>query len=321
VIVAGALVLTSLMRSYGRVLTRLDRVEEALANAGLDLEEEFERPEIGLVPGTPVPAFTARSAGGGEITQAVFTESGHPTLLLFTSTHCGPCTAFLPTVAGWQHEYAGRLSVIVASTGPAAEIRDEAELHELDRVVLDEDGRLADLFQSNGTPSAVLVSPNGRIASRVASGGEWIGQLVEEAVGEQSDGLPVGAEVPALELTSLEGETVSLHALRGRDSLLLFWNPGCGFCRSMHEDLLEWETSANGVHPRLVVVSSGDAESTRAEGFRSPVLLDEEYEAGAAFGANGTPMAVLLDADGRVGSPVVAGADAVLELANAHVPA
>jgi hypothetical protein len=45
------------------------------------------------------------------------------------------------------------------------------------------------------------------------------------------------------------------------------------------------------------------------------VRLDEDFSAGTAFQANGTPMALLLDADGRIASGVVAGADAVLELA------
>jgi hypothetical protein len=83
----------------------------------------------------------------------------------------------------------------------------------------------------------------------------------------------------------------------------------------MHGDLLAWEASTNGHGPRLVVVSSGDEHSTRAEGFRSTVLLDDGDVAGAAFGAGGTPMAVLLDAEGRVASPLVAGAEAALELA------
>jgi hypothetical protein len=63
-------------------------------------------------------------------------------------------------------------------------------------------------------------------------------------------------------------------------------------------------------------VSSRGSESTRAEGFSSLVLVDEGYEAGAAFGANGTPMAVLVGADGRVASGVVAGAEAFFSLAS-----
>jgi hypothetical protein len=49
------------------------------------------------------------------------------------------------------------------------------------------------------------------------------------------------------------------------------------------------------------------------------VLLDALLAAGEAFGADRTPMAVLVGADGRVGSPVVGGADDVLTLVrNGH---
>jgi hypothetical protein len=70
-----------------------------------------------------------------------------------------------------------------------------------------------------------------------------------------------------------------------------------------------------GVGAQFVVGWSGDEESKRTGGFRSRVLLDADFSAGTAFQANGTPMAGLLDADGRIASAVVAGADAVLELA------
>ena len=63
------------------------------------------------------------------------------------------------------------------------------------------------------------------------------------------------------------------------------------------------------------MVSLGEADATRAEGFRSPVVLDESFEAGNAFGAGGTPMAVLLDEHGRIASSVAAGGEAVLALA------
>ena len=83
----------------------------------------------------------------------------------------------------------------------------------------------------------------------------------------------------------------------------------------MHEDVLAWEASANGGLPG----SSSSRPATRrargSEGFTSLVLLDESFEAGSAFGANGTPMAVLVGADGRIASEVVAGAEAVMELA------
>ena len=49
---------------------------------------------------------------------------------------------------------------------------------------------------------------------------------------------------------------------------------------------------------------------------RSPVVLDERgISVGSKFGAGGTPMAVLVDAEGKIASELAAGAPAVLELA------
>ncbi|MFN0154383.1 MAG: MauE/DoxX family redox-associated membrane protein [Gaiella sp.] len=313
----GAVGFVTLMRSYGSVLVRLDRLERALADEGIDPDGGAAMPELGLEPGTPAPAFRTVALSGETVSLETLTSTGLPSLLLFTSPTCGPCKVLLPAAAAWQREHADELTVVFASDGSREEVRAEAEELGLRHVVLDEDRRLSESYLANGTPSAVLISPDGSIGSWVASGAEWIEQLVAQALaGKDDGGLPLGAEAPALELPTLDGEAVSLESLRGRDALLLFWNPDCGFCRSMRDDVLAWEGSANGVTPRLVVVSSGDAERTRAEGFRSLVLLDEDFAAGSAFNANGTPMGVLVDADGRVASPVAAGAEAVLALAN-----
>jgi thiol-disulfide isomerase/thioredoxin len=198
-----------------------------------------------------------------------------------------------------------------------------AEAAELDlaRVILDERAEIAESFGTEGTPAGVLIGADGTVASWLALGRDAIEELVAQAVAQTSDGyeLPVGAPAPALALPTLDGDDLSLDSLRGRETLLLFWNPGCGFCREMHGELLAWEATTNGHGPRLVVVSSGDEGSTRAEGFRSTVLLDAEFAAGTAFGAGGTPMAVLLDPEGRVASPLVGGAEAALELARRPV--
>jgi thiol-disulfide isomerase/thioredoxin len=319
VLAIGGSAFLSLMRSYGQVLSRLERVEAALSSAGLDLEEAIEADRIGLEPGTTAPTFWAKTLAGESVSHESLSASGLPTVLLFTSPHCGPCQALLPAVAEWQGEHADALNVVLASDGTNEEIEAEARQLGLGNILVDADRRLYAAFQANGTPSAVLVAADGTIGSWVASGREWIEQLVANALGgSEGEGLPIGTEAPALELPSLDGEAVSLESLRGRETLFLFWNPGCGFCQSMHDDLLAWEGLANGSGPRLVVISSGDEASTRDEGFRSLVLLDEEYTAGTAFEAHGTPMGVLVDAEGRIASRVAAGADAVFGLVGAR---
>lgn len=287
-LVAGAgLAFLELLRSYGRVLVRVERLERAVTDAGLELDVDGlelvqvePAPEAGLAPGTPAPAPL------GDLL-----APGLPLLLLFTSPGCAPCEALLPQVVEWQRDHTDRLTVTVIS-----------------------DDELYDAFEVHGTPSAVLVAADGTIDSWAAAGADAIEALVSRVV--DAPGLPLGAPAPELELPALEGGRVTLADLEGHDTLLLFWNPDCGFCRSMHEELLAWEASRNGATPRLVVVSSGDEEQTRAEGFHSQVLLDTEFAAGEAFGTDGTPTAVLVGADGRIASGVVAGSDAVFALAS-----
>ena len=313
----GGAAFLSLLRSYGRVLVRLERVEAALARSGIEVDAAAELPEQGLEPGSAAPPFEVLSLTGEAVSLETLLAPARPLLLLFTSPNCGPCKSLLPRAAGWQREHADALTIAFASDGAPDVVRAEAEEFELQHVLVDDDLRLYGAFQANGTPSAVLIEPGGTIGNWLASGSDWIEVLLDRALaGLERHGLPVGAEVPALTLPSLEGETVALESLRGRDTVLLFWNPDCGFCRAMHDDLLAWERSTNGHSARLVVVSSGDEERTRADGFSSLVLVDGSYEAGAAFGADGTPMAVLVGADGRVASEVVVGAEAVLGLAN-----
>jgi len=314
---AGGAALLSLLRSYGKVLVRLEQVEAALREAGIGVDTG-ELP-AGLEPGSPAPTFELSAVTGDAVSLGALLARDRPLMLVFTSPSCEPCKSLLPTAAEWQRGRGDELTIAFASSGAPADVRAEAEELGLQDVLVDEDLGLYSAFRANGTPSAVLVTPDGTIGSWVASGSDSIQQLLDQVLGpdaEVEQGLPLGTKAPALELRSLEGETVSLASLRGRDALLLFWNPACGFCRAMHEDLVAWESSANGVTPRLVIVSSGEEQSTRAEGFRSLVLLDDGFAAGSALGVQGTPMAVLLDAEGRVASSVAAGAEAVLSIAS-----
>ena len=317
--VVAALLLTvgvsaflTLLRSYGRVLVRLERVEAALEAAGIRLPRDVEVPELGLRPGTPAPAFAATDDAGRAVSLEHLLAPGVPVLLLFMSAQCGPCKDLFPIAAEWQRAHADKLAIVVAIDGRLQEVRAATDEFNLRSVLVDTDTTVYRAYQGSGTPSAVLINADGTIGSWVAPGRDLIDRLVTQAVTT----IPVGAPAPALELLSLNGERVSLATFRGRETLLLFWNPGCGFCQAMRDNILAWEKSANGQTVRLAVISSGDAESARAEGFRSPVFLDEDSAVSAAFGVNGTPMAVRLDADGRVASQIVAGSDAVLALTN-----
>jgi len=85
----------------------------------------------------------------------------------------------------------------------------------------------------------------------------------------------------------------------------------------MLPDLKEWEANSPEDAPKLLVVSAGSEEANKDMGLASPVLLDQNFATGRAFGASGTPSAVLVDSEGKVASEVAVGAPAVMELAGA----
>lgn len=131
-------------------------------------------------------------------------------------------------------------------------------------------------------------------------------------------GPKIGEAAPQVRLVDLEGNEANLQDdFKGEDTLVLFWNPGCGFCQQMLPDLKKWEANAPENAPRLVVISAGSEEANREMGLTSPVLLDQQFATGRTFGATGTPSGVLMDAEGNVASEVAVGAPAVMELARA----
>lgn len=83
----------------------------------------------------------------------------------------------------------------------------------------------------------------------------------------------------------------------------------------MLADLKSWESNLPQDAPQLLVISTGSVESNQAMGLHSSVLLDPSFTVGRAFGAAGTPAAVLVDANGKVASEIAVGAPAVLALA------
>jgi thiol-disulfide isomerase/thioredoxin len=94
--------------------------------------------------------------------------------------------------------------------------------------------------------------------------------------------------------------------------LLLFWNPGCGYCAQLLPDVLAYEQLES--RPQIVVISRGPYTLNRELGFNSPVVIDESRSIGNAIGVAGTPSAVIVDAGGRLATDVARGTDKVSHL-------
>jgi hypothetical protein len=149
-----------------------------------------------------------------------------------------------PLAAG----YSAQLGISLISRGAAEENRAKSTEHGLTSVLLQQDWEVAEAYQVNGTPSALLVSPDGTVGSTMAGGAEAIRALVAQAVGKGKRGeLPmqptaqgepcpdcgkvhpnngqdaqqavlagpkIGEPAPPLKLRDLKGKTVNLGRSR-----------------------------------------------------------------------------------------------------------
>src|SRR5262245_46493581 len=163
-----------------------------------------------------------------------------------------------------------------------------------------------------------LVRQNGRILVRL----ELIEQRMTPHRSEkprEPRGLTVGTVAPDFELPDLAGERHNLSEFRGKDLLLIFFNPKCGFCTKMVDDLAALPLDGENGRAVPVVVTTGAREDNLQlvgrYGIRCTVLLQKEMEVAAQFHAQGTPMGYRIDKEGRIASALTIGAEELLKLA------
>jgi peroxiredoxin len=338
VAVAQTWAVWSLVRRHGQLLLRVEQLEQ-LVNPGVAIPPTPAQVQLdGLPVGTAAPEFSLQGLHGELMTLAALRAGGKPVLLVFSDPGCGPCTTLAPDLARWQRERADRLRVVLVSAGPVDKNRAKAAEHGLADVLLDPDVAVASAFRFNGTPGAVLVDIRGQIASPIVSGAPAIVNLVERVTAGVpiqlsagpsehdhrhehvvAQGLPVGTPAPEFRLPTVGGGEAALSEFGGRDVVVLFWNPRCGFCERLLPELLQWEQATeSSVRPELLVVTTGDEAANAAQGLTSTVLLDAASSVMNSYQVAGTPIAVRVGADGLIKSPLGIGAPGVTALLNSE---
>jgi peroxiredoxin len=161
-----------------------------------------------------------------------------------------------------------------------------------------------------------LVRQNGRILLRLEALETGLQQLL--AARPAPAGLAAGAAAPAFELPDAGGVPHALAGYRGRRVLLVFFNPGCGFCLEMARHLAALPPAGADARPVPVVVTTGGVAANegwmRDCGGRCTVLFQTGGEVAADYRVDGTPMGYLIDEQGRIAGELVVGADALLAL-------
>lgn len=145
--------------------------------------------------------------------------------------------------------------------------------------------------------------------------GTAAGATVRELPGD-SRGLPEGSLAPSFGLSDTRGAFVTLEQLLapGRRVILLFVKPDCPPCVAMADEVDRWQSSHAGLLD-IVRISDGVAAVEHY------ALLQVRGELAQAYDCWGTPCAVLVNPDGRIGSAAAQGAAAIRALVRRTVVA
>jgi hypothetical protein len=182
-----------LLRRYGRLLVRFDEREEVIAAGGGGAVAE---------PGPPVmeraPGFDAADLNGSREELDSILDPPRLSLMVFADLACGPCRELLPQVARWQDDHAQRLLVAVVTSGDAEDASELRERYGIERVLLQREHEIAAAYNLTGTPAALLLYGDGRVARPVALGATQIERLVNEAATSPTSMAPTRAKAAAV---------------------------------------------------------------------------------------------------------------------------
>lgn len=138
---------------------------------------------------------------------------------------------------------------------------------------------------------------------------EVTGDALDPYPGNAADDPAVGRTAPVVTGASFDGTPVTIEP--GRPTLVTFLAHWCPHCQAEVPRLVEWIESGEVPAALQIVGVSTSATSTRPnfppsswlerERFTPPVLADDVVATAAqAFGVDGFPTLVMLDADGTV---------------------
>lgn len=147
--------------------------EQALSTLGAE----------GLPVGAVAPEFELLAVEGGRISLESLLAPGKAVLLVFVHPGCEMCAALARELPRWQSRVRKVLTVVLVGNGDLAEHAAWGRAQEVgDIPVLVQQGNEAALrYRVRGTPSAVLIGADGRVAGAVARGAMAVRELITAA--------------------------------------------------------------------------------------------------------------------------------------------
>jgi thiol-disulfide isomerase/thioredoxin/uncharacterized membrane protein YphA (DoxX/SURF4 family) len=152
------------------------------------------RRQVGALPrylpiGTPAPSFELPDVERRPVTLEALCARGRPVVLLFVGPNCGSCVELFPDLARWNAALADEITLAVISNGGLKHEQIAEHLRPLgDVTALVQTGQeVADSYRILATPTALVIDPQGRVASVAAGGAIEIEALIRVVLQGQSE--------------------------------------------------------------------------------------------------------------------------------------
>lgn len=155
-----------------------------------------------------------------------------------------------------------------------------------------------------------LMFQNGRILVRLKALESQV-QYLSRQPGTRKPGLQLGEPAPDFSLPDLQGAFHGLADFAGREIVVIFFEPQCGFCQELATQLAIRAADKTSDLRAIVLISGGTRDEMREFiadfGFRFPVLLKHGSDISERYQVRGTPSSYLIDSKGSVAAELAQG--------------
>ncbi len=140
-----------------------------------------------LRTGDEAPAFSATDLSGTSIRSTNL--AGRPKVLLFVSPNCPGCVEMLEHDTEYLNHKAQGNMIIICQAGREDCIQLAKQYRLNMPIIADEDDQISRLYGISSVPMAVLINANNRIQSYGQPQREELGEVVEQALEAQAQGV------------------------------------------------------------------------------------------------------------------------------------
>jgi peroxiredoxin len=311
-----------LLTQQGRLLLRVERLEASLAEAGIRLSDALDGVPLGTRLSLDLVDLEGRS-------HALSDHAGRRVVVVNWAADCSFCDMLAADLADLGPPLrAKQVDLVLVSRGDADTNREVLAQHGLAATLLLAPQPIEG-FIGVGTPAAYLVDEQGVVASPLMVGADKVADLAREQADRprglatrpltesklERNGIAPGTPAPAFTLPLLDGGQLSLNDYEGKRRLVVFSDPRCEPCMQLAPQLAE---RSQTTRLSILMVSRGDPDENRDKRDRYrlpfPIALQRSWEVSRKYGIFSTPVAFLIDADGRIADKVAVGQDAILDL-------